>query len=435
MPDNIVEEIEKLGENVQKTHEDLNRTFETLKGDLERAKKEDDALLNSKIETMKEAMVTHQQALDEKMAKVEAASKRTRIEESFKSDEAEFKSARAFQTISKQRQNKLAVGQMIKDEDVNVDEYRAYKEAFDLMLRKDERVLDGATIKALSVGSDPDGGYTVYPELSARIIARQFETSMIREVATVETIGSNSLDILEDPDEFAASWVAETETSANSDTAELGRRNIPVHELEARPRATQTLLDDSNINMEAWLSRKLANKFSRSENNAFVVGDGVGKPRGMTTYANGTTWGTVEQVDSGANGSATYAGLTGIVYSLEEHYHSSASWLLHRTLVGSIAGLTATSQPLWIPSIAVGIPSTLLGHPVRMATDFATPATDSLSGAFGDFKEFYTIVDRIGMRVIRDPYTAKPFVEFYTNKKVGADVGSFFAAKIIKLAA
>lgn len=420
---------------VKTAHENMNSTFSEIQKELEGLKgKQADALTKDALDKMTETVTKQQDALDKRLDAMEVASKRAAL--GMTEDGADdFQKARHFFTITKMRRGELPAGEQVKDSDVDLEAYKAYSGIMDRYLRKGERMFGPDEMKALSVGSDPDGGYTVTPEMSNRIIQRQFETTPLRQLATIETISGSALDLLEDPNEFTANWVAEVETNANTATGQIGKRQIVAHQLEARPKATQQLLDDAGIDMEAWTAGKVADKFSRAEANAFVLGDGVGKPRGMTTYTAGTTWGTVEQVASGANGSATYAGLTATMSALKEFYQGNASWLLRRELVGKILALTSSSTPLWIPSIAVGQPSTLLGAPVRMAADFATLATNSLSGAFGDFRAGYTIVDRMGVRLLRDPYTAKPYVEFYTTKRVGGDVVDFDAIKLLKLAA
>lgn len=430
-----VNEILDSVKAVKAAHENMNSTYEELRTEVDQLKGgQADAVTQEKLDKMSEAVIKQQEALDKRVDQIEVAAKRAPFGGAEDQGD-EFKNAKQFFQMTKTRRGELPAGVKIKDSDVDVEAYIKYNEAMDRYLRKDDKGLSADEFKALSVGSDPDGGYTVTPEMSARIIQRQFETTPLRQLATVETISGYALDLLEDPNEFTANWVAETETNSNTGTAQLGRRQIVAHQLEARPRASQNLLDDSGIDLERWIGEKVADKFARSEANAFIVGDGVGKPRGLTTYTAGSTWGTIEQVDSGANGSTTYAGLTSIASSLKEFYQGNASWLMRRELIGKILALSGNDTPLWIPSISVGQPSTLLGYPVRMGQDFASLATNSLSAAFGDFRAGYTIVDRMGVRVQRDPYTAKPNVEFYTTKRVGGDVVDFDAIKLLKLAA
>ena len=437
MTGTVEEDVKNLTAQVKQTHENLNKSFEEFKtaqtqAVSEFAKKGD---IDPLLESVRTKIAADMVAMQEKMDSALVVINRPRLDtDSYSEKDKEFRDATKFFTQVQTKRNKLPAGQEIASADVNLDAFRAYKQAFNRLMRQaNERKLSDVEFKALSVGSDPDGGYTVHPQLSNRIIERQFESSPMRQVVTVETISSNSLELLEDPNEFSAARTSEQVSTGNTSTPQVGRREIVAYIMEARPRASQSLLDDSGIDIEAWIARKVANKFGRVEANEFIVGDGVGKGRGITTYADGTPWGTVQRIKSGANGGITYAQLAAIATGLKEPYYANAQWLLHRTLIGSVLALTASATPLWIPSIAVGQPSQLMGYPVRFAQDFATPATSSLSGAFGDFRAAYTWVDRLGVRIQPDPFTAKPFVEFYTTKRSGGDVVDFDAYKVINL--
>lgn len=313
-----------------------------------------------------------------------------------------------------------------------------HKAAFCQYLRKGiDSNLPVLEKKALSVGSDPDGGYLVTGAMSQHIIKTVFETSPMRQLASIETISSNSLEIIEDYNEAAAGWTSETGAVSDSATPQIGKKNIPVHELYAQPKATQKLIDDSSINIEAWLADKLADILARKENTAFISGDGVGKPRGILTYSAGTSWGAIQQVSSGTNGVVAADSLFNLYYSLKETYAARATFLMHRSIVQAVRLLkeTTTDQYLWNPGLSSGTPDTLLGVPVMQAADMPIAATDSLSIALADFKAAYQIVDRVGIRTLRDPFTDKPFVKFYTTKRVGGDVTNFEAIKLLKLAA
>ena len=317
-------------------------------------------------------------------------------------------------------------------------ELTSYKSAFDAYMRKEERTLSGDEIKALSVGSDPDGGYVVYPDLSGRIVTKVFETSAMRAYASVQVISSDALEGLFDLNEASSGWVAETDTRAVTNTPQLGKWRIPVHELYAKPSATQKLLDDASINMEAWLASKVAEKFARDESTAFVTGNGVARPRGFLTYANGTTLpGTIEQFKTTVNGAFAAAPSGGDVlinalYGLKAQYRANATWFMNRSTTTLVRKLKDSDGAyLWSPGIAAGQPASLLGYPTASFEDMPSPATGTLSIAVGDMREAYQIVDRIGIRTLRDPYSNKPYVEFYTTKRVGGDVVNFEAIKLI----
>jgi HK97 family phage major capsid protein len=289
--------------------------------------------------------------------------------------------------------------------------------------------------KALSVGADREGGYAVPAQLSASIIKTIRESSPLRAVAGVETIATDSLEMLVDKDEAGVGWVSETGTRAETTAPELAKIIIPVHEMYAEPRATQKLIDDASIDVEAWLAEKVAERFARLEASAFVNGNGVGQPRGVLTYPAGTAWGQIEQVNSGTSGAVTADGLINLQGALISEYAANASWVMNRLTLRDARKLKdSQGQYLWQPGLGDNVPESLLGRPIVKATDMPVAAASSLSVAFGDFKRGYQIVDRLGIRVLRDPFTAKPYVKFYTTKRVGGDVVNFDAIKLQKLA-
>lgn len=314
----------------------------------------------------------------------------------------------------------------------------AYKTAFNKFMRKGEEVMDLDERKALSVGSDPDGGYVVHPDMSGQIVTQVFETSPMRQFASIQTISTDALEGLHDLDEAGSGWVAETEARPETTTPQFKAWRIPVHELYANPRATQKLLDDASINIESWLASKVSEKFGRDENTAFITGNGVGRPRGFLTYDDGTTNpGQIEQFDTGVNGgfAADPNGadvLLDAIYGLKAQYRNNGVWFLNRTTTKEVRKLKDSDGAyLWLPSVAAGQPSTLFGYTVASFEDMPVLATGSLSMAFGDMRAAYQIVDRMGIRTLRDPYSAKPHVEFYTTKRVGGDVVNFEALKLI----
>lgn len=293
-------------------------------------------------------------------------------------------------------------------------------------------------LKSMSVQVDEDGGFLVTPEVSSEVVKKIFLSSPIRQLASVETISTDALEIIEDLDEAASGWVGETQARPETNTPKIKKISIPVHELYASPKATQKLLDDAAWNVEAWLSGKVAEKFGRDEATAFVTGTGIMKPKGFLSYDAGTGFGQVEQVSAAA--AATIAGddLIELQAALKDGYLPNATWLMHRLVQKSIRKLknTVTGDYIWQPGLQTGVPNTILGSPVKLAEDMASSvAASALTVAYGDFKEGYQIVDRIGIRVIRDIYTAKPYVVFYTTKRVGGGVKNFEAIKILKQAA
>ncbi len=312
-----------------------------------------------------------------------------------------------------------------------------YGKAFRNYLRKGmDGGLEALQTKALSVGSDSDGGYLVTSAMSAKIIQAVFETSPMRQLASIETVSTDALDLIDDHASAVAGWTAETGVITETSTPSLAKRNIPTHELYAQPKATQKLVDDAAIDVEAWLSGKISDIFARTQNTAFIGGSGVGQPRGILTYAAGTSWGQVQQVNSGTAGQVTSDALINLFYALKDAYARRASFLMNRTTVQQVRLLkqATTNQYMWQPGLAAGAPDTLLGVPVFMASDMPVAASGSLSVAVGDFQSAYQIVGRRGIRILRDPFTEKPFVKFYATARVGGDVVNTDAIKLMKLA-
>ncbi len=314
-----------------------------------------------------------------------------------------------------------------------------YKTAFEAFMRKGDELLGVDERKALSVGTDPDGGYVVHPDMSGRIVQKVFETSPMRAYAAIQVIGTDALEGIYDLNEASSGWVGETDTRSETNTPQIGKWRIPVHEIYAKPKATQKLLDDASINMEAWLAGKVSDKFARTESAAFVNGTGVNQPRGFLTYADGTTLpGTIERTKTGANGAFAAAPdggdvLVNALYSLKSAYRANATWFMNRATFKLVRKLKDSDGAyLWQPGITLGQPASILGYAAASFEDMPDPTTGSLSIAVGDMREAYQIVDRIGIRTLRDPYSAKPNVEFYITKRVGGDVLNFEAIKLIE---
>jgi HK97 family phage major capsid protein len=324
--------------------------------------------------------------------------------------------------------------------EVDAKAYDSYRDNFRTFLKSGDLEVER---KDMQVGSDPDGGYLVPADMSGRIITRIFETSPIRQIASVLTIGSDRLEGMNDLDEADAGWVGETGTRSDTDTPQVGKYEIPVHEMYAMPRATQKLLDDAAIDVEAWLAGKVADKLARTENAAFVTGNGVSKPHGFTAYttaatADGSrTWGTLEHILSGA--SADFAAsdpadkLFDVEAAMKPALLAGARWVTRRSVIAKVRKFKSTDdQYLWQPGLQAGAPASLIGYPITLAEDMPALAADSLSMALGNFAEGYQIVDRLGVRVLRDPFTAKPYVRFYTTKRTGGAVVNFDAIKFLK---
>lgn len=292
--------------------------------------------------------------------------------------------------------------------------------------------------KTLSVGSDPNGGFLVTPELGGLIKTKVFESSPIRMLASVTTISSNSYEVIVDYDEASSGWVSESGTRSTTNTPTFGKVDIPVHEMYANPKATSAALDDAVIDLEAWLADKVADKLARTEATAFVTGTGTGKPRGIMSYTAGTTIssGQIEQVNSGSASTFTYDGLVNLQNALKEAYQPSAVFLIKRATNAYLMQIKdGEGRPIFNMFFDknVGMQPTIMGKPVYFADDVAAVSSNALAMAYGDIKTAYQVVDRQGTRIIRDPYTSKGFVEFYTSRRVGGGVVNYEALKIQKI--
>lgn len=292
--------------------------------------------------------------------------------------------------------------------------------------------------KALSTTVNSDGGYLVDPQTCETVKSVLQSTASIRAVATVVSVEATSYDVLIDHGDTGAGWATETDPTVESGTPVIDRITIPLHELSALPKASQRLLDDSAFDIEGWLAGRIADKFSRAEAAAFLNGDGIDKPTGILTHPvveNGAwSWGSLGYIASGEDGGIGDGdAIIDLVYALGAQYRANASFVMNSKTAGLVRKLKdADGRFLWSDGLAAGEPARLLGYPVLIAEDMPDAGTDSLSLAFGDFASGYTIAERPDLRVLRDPFSAKPHVLFYATKRIGGDVSDFAAIKFLK---
>jgi HK97 family phage major capsid protein len=322
---------------------------------------------------------------------------------------------------------------------------RERKQAFDRYVRKgDAGGLDALELKALSAGSGPDGGYTVPLEIEATVDRVLAKASPIRAIATVRQIGSNTYRKPFTTSGAASGWTAETGSISQTNTPTLAALDFPAMELYAMPAATQTLLDDSQVDIEQWLADEVQIVFAEQEGAAFVSGDGSSKPTGFlhyTTVADGSwSWGNLGYIASGADGAFASSNpadaLINLAYAPKQGYRANGRWVMNRKTESAVRKFKdSTGNYIWQPGLNAEQSPTLFGYPVTEVEDMPDIASDSLSIAFGDFARGYLVVDRVGIRVLRDPYSAKPYVLFYTTKRVGGGVQNFEAIKLMKFAA
>lgn len=417
-------------ELIKSSVDSIGRNFEEFKATAEKARKEQDSLLDQKVSKLAEEISAKHELVTRELNALQA--KNQRPPQTDEQINKQQKSAQEFANARRDIQSSIRVSAELYQP--NVEQCEKYNTAFNQYLRIDKDGLEPDIRKDLSVGSDPDGGYWILPPtMAADVVKRVFETSPMRQVASVQTIGTREYVVPEDPNDVGAGWVAERGPITTTTTMQVARKVIPAQELYAEPVVTTQMLEDAMINIADYLAGKISDKFSRVENTAFVNGTGVGQPRGFLTYASGTTWGSqIEQVGSGSSGVFTYTGLVNIITSIKDKYQANAQWFIRRQSIASIMLLTdASNRLIFQPIINGAFNSTpLLGYQINYATDMPAIAGGALALAFGDFKAAYQIVDRIGMSTIRDNLTSKPNVLFYTRKRVGGDVVDFDAVKL-----
>lgn len=320
-----------------------------------------------------------------------------------------------------------------------------HKAAFEAYIRRgDEAGLRELEAKAMSAGTPADGGYLVPPETDTEIGRRLSVVSPIRALSTVRQVSGSVLKKPFSPGGMTAGWVAETAARPQTASAQLAELSFPTMELYAMPAASQALLDDAAVDIEAWIASEVDIAFAEQEGTAFVSGDGVNKPKGFLAYdqvADGAwEWGKIGYLATGVAGGFAASGpsdvLVDLVYALKAGHRQNASFVMSRKTQGEIRKFKdADGNYLWQPPTRPGEAASLIGFPVAEAEDMPAIAANATAIAFGDFRSGYLVVDRVGVRVLRDPYSAKPYVLFYTTKRVGGGVQNFEAIKLVKFAA
>ncbi len=319
-----------------------------------------------------------------------------------------------------------------------------HKKGFGGYLRKgaEDGLLD-LEKKALVGNSDPDGGFLMTREMDDQIDRILTQDVAMRRLATVRQVGGQSWKKMVNVGGAGYRWAGETEESQESGTPTLRELEFPVHKLEAEPLATADSLEDAFTDLEAWLSDEVSIAFTEGESASFINGDGTKRPRGILSYdtvANGSyQWGKVGFVKSGK--AADFADtnpsnkLFDLVHALKRGYRNGASWLTNDLTLSSIRKFKdGQGNYLWTPGLQEGVASTLLGYGVEIDDNMPDVGANAFPIAFGNFQRAYVIVDRRGMAVLRDPYTKKGWVKFYTTRRVGGGIQNFEAIKLMKIA-
>jgi HK97 family phage major capsid protein len=392
----------------------------------------------TKLRGQIETLTTQLRAQETLVARLEALGSRTENPAAV----LERAHAQEFFSIAARRRNMAppaAIG------DPELEQYRVYGRGFRQYVRRGIEAVAGEIRAAMTVGTDPEGGYLVPPDLTGRVAQLVYETSPMRQFASVSTTSRKEKKGINDLDEAGGGWIGETAAPTESAAPKLGEWMIPVHGQFSEPRISQDELDDADFDVDGWLVRKIGDKLGRLEASANVVGNGIAKSRGFTTYGAGvpsaSAWNVVEQVNTGAAGAFAAAPNGGDVFltaigKLKVAYRANARFAMNRTTEAETRKLKDSNGAyVWQPGLQAGTPTSLAGYPVALFEDLAAIAADSLSIAYADFRQAYEIVDRRGLTLIRDNLTTKPFIKFYTTRRVGGDVVNFEALKLIKFAA
>lgn len=331
-------------------------------------------------------------------------------------------------------------GDLIGKGDYSADELKQYRTDLGIYLRRNEQ-----KATTMQVAVDPSGGFWVTPDVSGRMVKKIYESTPMRQLANVVSIGTDRLEGPIDNGEADAAWIGESDTRSQTDLSQTGMWAIDVNELYAYPKVTQKLLEDAKIDVEAWISDKATSKFARKENSTYLTGDGVRKPKGLLMYSTAATvddtraWGTFQHIATGASGSFG-TGTNGsdklldLIFEVKSGYRQAAKFLMARRTVRDIRKLK-DGQGNYLVDLRLrdgALVESIFGYPVTDGEDMPAIGADSLSIGFGDFAEAYTIIDRLGTSVVRDNITQPGFVKYHMRRRVGGGAVNFEAVKFLK---
>ena len=401
--------------------------------------------LTASINTVQSAFAEYKTKNDERLAELAKGKDDVVRKDELSKIDAKMTAA---QTAIDEMNRRLAIAQMAPNEDGFTTEQRAHTAAVTNYMRRGI----APAVNTASVGSDPDGGYLVGEEIEAGIDRIVGVDSVMRSIATVRSIGAASYKRLRGLGGATSGWVGETAARPETGTPTLMEMNFPTHEIYANPAATQTLLDDSRVSIESWLADEVAIEFAEEEGDAFINGNGSNKPRGLiggyAPVANGAFSNSVPSLgyvatgvagafpDGGSPSSGQSDVLIDLIYAVKQRIRNGSQFLMNDLTLATIRKFKdADGNYIWQPSLAAGNPSSLLGYSVVTDDNMPVVAADAYAVAFGNFARGYLILDRVGVRILRDPYTNKPYVHFYTTKRVGGGIQDFEAIKLLKFAA
>ena len=404
--------------------DDIKRTLDDIRIAFEEYKNANDARLDELKKSSGQAG-----ELEEKLSKIEVALQASE-------DRLSHFEARA---------NRPELGDLTPEAIAN----KEHKAAFNKFVRKG--VTDGLAelqMKAVQVGVDADGGYAVPQEIYREIFTLLGADSPMRAVCDVRLVGTEAITQLVDNGGLTTGWVGETDARPVTATPTLSPVTPTFGEIYCQPSATQKALDDIWFNVEDWLATSAAREFAKQENIAFTAGTGTNQPKGLLTVTTAATaddtraFGTFEHIATGvaADFPATSAAfgdmLIDVITALKSRYYGRSRWMMNRQTLAAIRKLKdSENNYLWQPGLQSGEPNSILGFPYTYNDDFPSAGANAIPIAFGDFREAYIIMDRTGIRLLRDPYSNKPYVNFYMTKRVGNMILNSEAVKFVKCTA
>jgi len=393
-----------MSEEIKSVIDNLNSTFEDFKSEnskrLDEVEKKGSA--SAELESKVDAMADDISKLAETKQKIELQAKAL--------EEAEVKLQKVETYLAR------------PETGLNAKEVGVQMKAFSNMLRKGENELDEMERKALYESDDTLGGYYAPEEYVADLIKSVTEISPLRSVARVRSTSNRGIEIPKRTGQFAATFVNETATRTETTGYQTGLMQIDAHELYAMVDISQALLEDSAFNLESEMSTEFGEQFAKREGTAFISGNGVGQPQGITDSGAG-----VATVNSGSGTALTANGLLDLMYSIKSDYMTNANFVMNRSALAAVLKLEDTEgQKIFVQGMSyVGAaPSTILGKPYILAEDMPNVGSSAKPVAYGDFSRAYTIVDRVNLSVMRDPYSVATAgnIRYIARRRVGGAV-------------
>lgn len=417
---NLEQEIKKLAHDIKKDNDEAIASAKA--GAIARA------------EELKQQADRQIEALAEKQTQLEAIiAKQSRAQQQNHDSELSEKALHHFNVAHKSFNADFT--------QVSADAYTEYKKHFHSFLRKDKTNFSAIEQKAMQAGVLTDGGFTIPQELDSKIVRLSREYSKFRSLATEKTISTDRYEIPVQTGDAAVGWVAETAARPTTNTPTFQKITIDLAEMYANPAVTQWYLDDPLLDAEEFIAEEVAIAFAKLEDAAFINGSGTGQPQGILTYANGTAFNQVQHINAGAatfaSGATQIDGLLEMIYGaarLPDEFESSAEWLMNKATMLQIMKLKdSTNQYLWDIDKTAHYKMMLLGKAVNYSPDMPVAAANAKAVALGDFKRAYTVLNKNGTRILRDPYTNKPFVSFYTTRRCGGGLANTQAIRILQM--